>query len=52
MGVLSVEQFDILAWGNSRDATYRFDQENAPIRFVFELSKGGWKFAGLDNINE
>jgi len=28
------------------------DRENAPIRFVFELTKGGWKFAGLDNINE
>jgi hypothetical protein len=28
------------------------DSKNAPIRFVFELSKGGWKFAGLDNVNE
>jgi hypothetical protein len=28
------------------------DRENAPIRFIFELSKSGWKFAGLDNINE
>ena len=28
------------------------DWENAPIRFEFELTKGGWKFAGLDNINE
>jgi hypothetical protein len=28
------------------------DRENAPIRFQFELTKGGWKFAGLDNINE
>jgi hypothetical protein len=28
------------------------DRENAPIRFEFELTKGGWKFAGLDNINE
>lgn len=28
------------------------DQENAPIRFLFELTKSGWKFAGLDNINE
>jgi hypothetical protein len=28
------------------------DWENAPIRFVFELTKGGWKFTGLDNINE
>jgi hypothetical protein len=28
------------------------DLENAPIRFLFELTKGGWKFAGLDNVNE
>jgi len=28
------------------------DRENAPIRFIFELTKGGWKFAGLDNVNE
>ena len=28
------------------------DWENAPIRFVFELTKAGWKFSGLDNINE
>ena len=28
------------------------DWENAPIRFEFELTKGGWKFAGLDNVNE
>jgi hypothetical protein len=28
------------------------DMENAPIRFVFESIKGGWRFAGLDNINE
>jgi hypothetical protein len=28
------------------------DWENAPIRFEFELAKGGWKFVGLDNINE
>jgi hypothetical protein len=28
------------------------DWENAPIRFIFESTKGGWKFAGLDNINE
>ena len=28
------------------------DRENAPIRFVFELTKSGWKFTGLDNINE
>jgi len=28
------------------------DWENAPIRFIFEATKGGWKFVGLDNINE
>jgi hypothetical protein len=28
------------------------DWENAPIRFIFELTKAGWKFVGLDNINE
>jgi hypothetical protein len=28
------------------------DWENAPIRFMFELTKGGWKFTGLDNVNE
>jgi hypothetical protein len=28
------------------------DKENAPIRFIFELTSSGWKFAGLDNINE
>ena len=28
------------------------DKENAPIRYVFESTKSGWKFAGLDNINE
>ena len=28
------------------------DKENAPIRFVFELTKNGWKFTGLDNVNE
>ena len=28
------------------------DRENAPIRFEFELTKSGWKFAGIDNINE
>ena len=28
------------------------DLENAPVRFIFELTKSGWKFAGLDNINE
>jgi len=26
--------------------------ENAPIRFIFELNKGAWKFTGLDNVNE
>ena len=28
------------------------DRENAPIRVIFELTNSGWKFAGLDNINE
>lgn len=28
------------------------DKENAPIRYVFESTKNGWRFAGLDNINE
>jgi len=28
------------------------DRENAPIRFIFELTKSGWKFSGLDNVNE
>ena len=28
------------------------DRENAPIRFVFESTKSGWRFVGLDNINE
>ena len=28
------------------------DRENAPIRFIFELTKSAWKFAGLDNVNE
>jgi hypothetical protein len=28
------------------------DWENAPIRFIFELTKSGWKVAGLDNVNE
>ena len=28
------------------------DRENRPIRFIFELTKTGWKFAGLDNVNE
>ena len=28
------------------------DKENAPIRFLFELTKSGWRFVGLDNINE
>jgi hypothetical protein len=23
-----------------------------PIRFVFELTKSGWKFSGLGNVNE
>src|SRR2546423_13841061 len=28
------------------------DWANAPIRFIFEQTKSGWKFSGLDNINE
>jgi uncharacterized protein YfcZ (UPF0381/DUF406 family) len=28
------------------------DWENAPIRFIFEQTKDGWRFAGLDNVNE
>jgi hypothetical protein len=28
------------------------DWENAPIRFIFEQTKSGWKFTGLDNVNE
>jgi len=28
------------------------DWENAPIRFIFELTNSGWKFAGMDNVNE
>jgi hypothetical protein len=28
------------------------DWENAPIRFLFEVTKTGWRFSGLDNINE
>lgn len=28
------------------------DWENAPIHFIFESTKSGWKFVGLDNINE
>jgi hypothetical protein len=28
------------------------DLENAPIRFIFELTKSGWRFVGLDNVNE
>ena len=28
------------------------DKENTPIRYWFQLTKTGWKFAGLDNINE
>jgi hypothetical protein len=28
------------------------DWENAPVLFYFELTETGWKFAGLDNINE
>ncbi len=28
------------------------DWENTPILFYFELTSTGWKFAGLDNVNE
>jgi hypothetical protein len=28
------------------------DTENTPIKYAFELTKTGWKFVGLDNINE
>jgi len=28
------------------------DREDVPIRFIFEQTKGGWKFSGLDNVNE
>ena len=28
------------------------DWENAPIRFIFELTNSGWKFVALDNVNE
>jgi hypothetical protein len=28
------------------------DWENTPILFYFELTSIGWKFAGLDNVNE
>src|SRR5262249_45613924 len=28
------------------------DWENAPIRFIFELTKSGWRFVSLDNVNE
>jgi hypothetical protein len=28
------------------------DKEDTPIRFIFESTKSGWKFVGLDNINE
>ncbi len=28
------------------------DKENMPIEYIFELTKSGWKFVGLDNINE
>ena len=28
------------------------DLKNAPIRFLFESTKSGWRFSGLDNINE
>ena len=28
------------------------DTENTPIKYYFQLTETGWKFAGLDNINE
>jgi hypothetical protein len=28
------------------------DREDVPIRFIFELTKSGWRFVGLDNVNE
>ena len=28
------------------------DMENAPIRFMFEMTKAGRRFVGLDNVNE
>ena len=28
------------------------DHENSPIRFILKLTRSGWKFTGLDNINE
>jgi hypothetical protein len=28
------------------------DEENKPIAYHFELTKTGWKYVGLDNINE
>jgi hypothetical protein len=28
------------------------DLENTPIGFYFELTSTGWKFTGLDNVNE
>jgi len=28
------------------------DREDVPIRFIFEQTKDGWKFSGLDNVNE
>ncbi len=28
------------------------DESNQPILYYFELTKAGWRFVGLDNINE
>jgi hypothetical protein len=28
------------------------DWENTPIAYYFELTSAGWKFTGLDNVNE
>lgn len=32
---------------NAPDAT-----EDTPLKYIFELTGNGWKFAGFDNINE
>jgi hypothetical protein len=44
----SAEQYDIYCPFKETPK----DMENAPIRFIFELTKSGWKLVGLDNINE
>ena len=35
-----------------KDSTPEPWENTPPIRFIFELTKGGWRFVGLDNINE